>query len=100
MRGMIGRHYRPLIRTVAVLYFFLFCAGLLQSFIGAEEMREGFHLPPWMSRILTVIGTDGMPVLMIFDRDAERNEARERGIEIQAHPPHGACGDGVRDRQP
>jgi hypothetical protein len=83
MRGMIDRHYRPLIRTVAVLYLLLFCAGLLQSFIGAEEMREGFHLPPWMSRILTVIGTDGMPVLMVFDREEERIQGRAEENETE-----------------
>jgi hypothetical protein len=99
MRGMIGRHYRPLIRTVAVLYFLLFCAGLLQSFIGAEDMRDGFNLPPWMSRILTVIGTDGMPVLMIFDRDAVKKEGQERRREIEAPPPNGGCGAGVREEQ-
>lgn len=100
MRGTIRRNYRALIRTAGLLYLILFCAAFLKSFIGVEEMREGFHLPPWMLRILTDIGAEGLPVLMILDRDAERNEDRERGREIEEHPPHGACGAGVRDRQP
>ena len=84
MRGTIRRHYRALIRTAVLPYLFLFCTAVLQSFFEAEEMRKDFHLPPWMTRILTVIGTDGMPVLMIFDRDAESG----REIQPTSHMVH------------